>query len=860
MKKKSQKKLLKISMATLAVLTGATSITALTSVQPVYADKVKTADSAQLINDKTVWKYLDTNVDPGADNRYVWTTAGYADTEWKSSAGKFGHKNGGLTDLGGGYIPNVLLQRYKNGVSGDVVPTYFFRTKVNVESIEDLGSITGTVIYDDAAIIYINGIEMTSFDKPTEGYETNMSYGGSNEGTPKIGEISISKDKLKDVLKVGENTISVEIHQGRSSSSDVYFEMKDLTINYGEQAIEQKALNLTVGEDETQMNLTWYANSGSGEVQFAKASAMENGVFPKQYSKVSAKSNLSNDALFNYHQATLTGLEENTKYVYRVVNGETQGELHYFTTKDFDGTYNFLLAGDPQIGSSGNASTDTTGWAKTLEYSVDKFNPNFIVSAGDQVNSAGSESEYTGYLSPEELTEVPQSTSVGNHDSGSSSYSQHYNLPNVSGQGATTASSDYYYVYNNTLFLNINTNNTSVAEHREFIKKAIEENQDVRWKVVTFHHSIYSVASHAVETGILNLRNSLVPVFDELGIDVVLMGHDHVYVRSHIMKNLKVTQNTDGLESVTDPDGILYVTANSASGSKFYNIKTDINMDFVAKKDQSKQRSISNIEVSDNEFKITTYSYNTDKNEWTTLDEFSVKKSVQTNDKEETLVSKDNSSVQVIAPAQTVPEGAALASSTITSGTLFEQVKSQMSNKTFEIIDLSLTKNDTKVDLLGNVKVQFDIPEGYQSQDLVIYRIKNNTLTRSSEIQLDKVEYEIVDGKAVITTDQMGQFILMNNASVQIPDTDDTTPGTGDTTPDIGVTPDGDGNQTTTPDVDIDNSKDTTTDTSNKESSTQQKSTTVKTNDNTEVLAFGILALATGSCAYVVTRKKKTEE
>ena len=34
-------------------------------------------------------------------------------------------------------------------------------------------------------------------------------------------------------------------------SSDIYFEFKNLTLNYGEPEIEQKSVNLTVGSDET---------------------------------------------------------------------------------------------------------------------------------------------------------------------------------------------------------------------------------------------------------------------------------------------------------------------------------------------------------------------------------------------------------------------------------------------------------------------------------------------------------------------------------------------------------------------------------------------------------------------------------
>ena len=631
--KKQQSKVLKVSMATLALLMGAGYVADSYQVMPAHADTVRQNETTNLINASTTWNYLDNNVDPGtSEDRYAWTKEGYQVDSWKSAAGKFGAKNGALGSLGGGYTPTVLLNQYIEGTSNDI-PTFFFRTTVNVNSLDDLGSLTGNLYYDDAAIIYINGIEVASFDKPSGGYDTNMSYGGSNDSNPREGQINLTADQLKDVLKVGENVIAVELHQGRASSSDVYFEFANLQVNYGQTPVEQKALNLTVGKDETEMNLTWYANTSEiGTVEYAKAS--EDGEFPSEFTTVNATGNQSNDNGFYYNQATLTNLEENTKYVYRLVNNDTVSKTYEFTTEDFDGSYNFILAGDPQIGASGNATNDTEGWKKTLQDSINKFDPDFILSAGDQVNTASNESQYSGYLASEYLTNTPQANVVGNHDSSSNAYSQHFNLPNVSGKGATTAGSDYWYVYNNTLFMNINSNNMSTAEHKAFMEEAIAANPDARWKVVSFHHSVYSVANHAVEGDILQRREELTPVFDELGIDVVLMGHDHVYVRSNIMKGMQVVTDTSNLQSVTDPDGVLYVTANSASGSKYYNIKTDISTEFVAKMDQSKQRSISNIEVSENEFKITTYLYDANNDDWAVLDTFAINKTeVQEADK-----------------------------------------------------------------------------------------------------------------------------------------------------------------------------------------------------------------------------------
>lgn len=88
------------------------------------------------------------------------------------------------------------------------------------------------------------------------------------------------------------------------------------------------------------------------------------------------------------------------------------------------------------------------------------------------------------------------------------------------------------------LMLVLNSNNRSTAEHEEFIKNTLaktKDNQDIKWKIVVFHHSIYSSASHASDNDILARRDTLAPMFSQNGIDLVLMGHDHVYTRSMLM-------------------------------------------------------------------------------------------------------------------------------------------------------------------------------------------------------------------------------------------------------------------------------------------------------------------------------------
>ena len=268
---------------------------------------------------------------------------------------------------------------------------------------------------------------------------------------------------------------------------------------------QEKFMNLspTIGSNESEKNITWYSLiEGNAKVEVAKKT--ENLEFPTEgVATFEATSGASNLTDYYSNQATITGLEANTEYMYRVANQGEYSETYTFKTST-DGAYSFLLAGDPQIGTGG-VLNGVDGWKDTLEKASSLFpDASFLLSAGDQVNTASSESEYTGYLTQSVLYSLASATTIGNHDSSSVAYNEHFNLPNEGEYGKTTAGSDYWFTYNDTLFMVINTNNTSTAEHKAFMEEAMALNPDAKWNVVTFHHSIYSVASHATETSIIN--------------------------------------------------------------------------------------------------------------------------------------------------------------------------------------------------------------------------------------------------------------------------------------------------------------------------------------------------------------------
>ena len=407
-----------------------------------------------------------------------------------------------------------------------------------------------------------------------------------------------------------------------------------------ETPVEQRSLSLTVGGDATEMNFTWYADTAvPGGVRLAKYAELVDGSMPEDAETFPAETMETGVDGFTSHQATATGLKPGTEYAYQLVNGETASPIYTFTTDGGEEGFSFAYAGDPQIGA-GNTTTDTETWEETLDIvanSEEFEGVDFLFSAGDQVNGAGNESQYDGYLNHEPLYSLPVAPVIGNHDSASAAHDQHFNVPNESDLGVTPSGGDYYYVYENTLFMVLNSNNLSTAEHRQFMIDTINDTADldIKWKVVEFHHSIYSVASHAVESDILQRRSALVPVFESLGVDVVLMGHDHVYVRTYMMDGLTpitdagfyTDDNGDGIpDSATDPNGILYVTANSASGSKYYEMQSQ-SFPYAAVKNQEHTPNISRVDITDNTFTVTTYRTK----DMSVVDTFTIRRTEDTN-------------------------------------------------------------------------------------------------------------------------------------------------------------------------------------------------------------------------------------
>ena len=468
--------------------------------------------------------------------------------------------------------------------------------------------------------------------------------------------------------------LAATVHYNDGSTVGGSAEWTAWTEEWNTVATDYTQVSLTPGEDETELNFAWYSlDNGSAATPVVHFGTDRNSLQSYTGTAGDVDTSLTDGVAYHYNHVTVTGLEPNTTYYYTVEKNGVQTEVETYETQSFD-TVKMLYVGDPQIGASkgqpqggetlaaesGVANTaarnDAFGWNRTLEAALAQDpDVSFIISAGDQVNKTGQakEEEYAGYLSPDVLAGLPVATTIGNHDSLNADYMYHFNNPNATEYGATQAGGDYYYSYGNGLFIVLNTNNYNVAEHEQAI-------QD------TIHQDIYGSGLDHSDTDGMILRTQLTPIFDEYDIDVVLQGHDHTYSRSKLLYGDGQTHgayefqlNADGSDydwdhaydinastqiplypedgdtagqallndfqadnhcytiettvgnTVVDPNGTLYMTANSASGSKYYEL-ISAQQDYIAERSQNWLPSWSVITLSEDSFSIDTYQLTAD--------------------------------------------------------------------------------------------------------------------------------------------------------------------------------------------------------------------------------------------------------
>ncbi|OFU57977.1 hypothetical protein HMPREF3120_01300 [Corynebacterium sp. HMSC11D10] len=386
---------------------------------------------------------------------------------------------------------------------------------------------------------------------------------------------------------------------------------------------------LGIGSDATEANLAW--QSKTNETQFLEYWPTAD---PTNITRVESPRGPYNSAVFYPHEATMTGLEPDTEYAYRV-GSDRRGysEQRTFTTGTDGDSWSFLAMADAQIGVDTKIAEQSAAWNKAVNTATGEHPDSaFIMHLGDQVEGWGAPvKQLEEFTAPEKLQEYRLAVLKGNHETYTLDrhFQDTYFLPNEVDDTA-----NYFFNYNNVLFIGLDGNRASKADidvHAKFVNETIAAHgADADWVIVGIHHAPFSQGTHYTDKDVVELRNSLTPKLSEAGVDLVLSGHDHIYTRTHLMNGVDPVIPAGASKSgdilIPEDNEVLYVTSTTATGGKYYDFQdengtthpnvreenvTDLAHKSTARWRQDYNPDYTSIDVSSESLKLTTYNINT---------------------------------------------------------------------------------------------------------------------------------------------------------------------------------------------------------------------------------------------------------
>jgi len=329
------------------------------------------------------------------------------------------------------------------------------------------------------------------------------------------------------------------------------------------------------GDPATQMGFNWFTNEGvnQGKIQLvAKADATDKD-FQGDVIEVEAEPTttkplryaVSNSGLiqilkipvtqtYTYvaHKVIVDKLTPGTVYSYRVGYPDHWSDIRSFRTEDSEqGNFSFLYMTDSHLMNKeyvdaaqmcANAAAKNEPDARFLCF------PGDFVETGDAGNSEWEWERWFEQSLRPVLSKMPVAPTDGNHDdSPNLNYNYHFNT-NYDFNLQTKIKPQfkgitYSFVYGDVLFMVYSKQDYWRGSYSEssltcdyltrdvgnWFRAQVAANPDTKWRVALVHFNVFSGSGHQDDEATPMFRATMLPIFKELEIDVVMQGHDHCY-------------------------------------------------------------------------------------------------------------------------------------------------------------------------------------------------------------------------------------------------------------------------------------------------------------------------------------------
>lgn len=247
------------------------------------------------------------------------------------------------------------------------------------------------------------------------------------------------------------------------------------------------------------------------------------------------------------------GLQPARTYQYEILSaaGESLARHSVRTAPADDRPFRFVALGDTGVGDRHQ---------NRVARHMRTYRPDLIVHTGDLVYPRGIlEEHHRKFFQPyaELLPEVPLYACMGNHECrmpGVERVPVSFILPS-NGPPDVPTGRNYWFDYGRTRFIAIDSNNDEwffADVIVPWLDDVMASAKDADWKILFFHEPVHTQAKYPPA---VKLLRTIVPVLESHSADLVLCGHNHLFERSHPVKDGRIVSPAKGTVYVTTGAG-----------------------------------------------------------------------------------------------------------------------------------------------------------------------------------------------------------------------------------------------------------------------------------------------------------------
>jgi len=270
------------------------------------------------------------------------------------------------------------------------------------------------------------------------------------------------------------------------------------------------------------------------------------------------------------HELRLAGLAHDTRYYYSVgSSSETlaSGAQFTFVTAPVGGKPTRIWV----IGDSGEPSGASPTYRAYTNFTGTRTTDVWLMLGDNDYSRQTGAAAYQAAVFdtfPELLRQTVLWPTLGNDES-SSDYVQTFSLPANGEAGGVASGSELYYSYDygDIHFVVLDSNNGAQTNDPMVLWLQQDLAASTKtWTIAYWHHPPYSHGPHnsdlASKFQQVQMREVVLPLLEDHGVDLVLTGHSHVYERSFLLDrhygfstNLQLSMILDAGNGREDQDG-----------------------------------------------------------------------------------------------------------------------------------------------------------------------------------------------------------------------------------------------------------------------------------------------------------------